>query len=183
MLNIYNIETSNYVNGNGNRYVLWLQGCNLGCNGCWNQKSWSFENNILKNIDEIFEEILMLENVLDGVTFTGGEPFLQAGELSVLAQKIKENTDLDLQIFTGYEFEELTKKEHKNLLKYTDILVAGRFDEAKENNNQKIYILNDNCDLWHFDSNSVEIEIDNDLNIIMTGYPTDGLIQEVKEIL
>ena len=182
MLNLYNIETSNYVNGNGNRYVLWLQGCDLGCHGCWNQQTWSFENNILKSVDEVFEEIKTLEDTLDGVTFSGGEPFLQSSELSILAQKIKENTELSIQIFSGFEYEELAKPEDKRLLTYTDILVAGRFDEKKENNNQKVYILNESSDLWQFDNSSVEIEIDDNLNIKMTGYPTDGLINEVKEM-
>ncbi len=180
MLNIYNIETSNYVNGNGNRYVLWLQGCDLGCVGCWNQQTWSFEDKMLKSTDAVFEEIMTLEDRLDGITFSGGEPFLQADELSELAQKIKENTTLSVQIFSGYEREELTKEEHIKLLNYTDILVAGRFDTSKENNNQKVYILNDSTALWEFDNSSIEIEIDEDLSIQLTGYPTDKLINEVR---
>lgn len=182
MLNLYNIETSNYVNGNGNRYVLWLQGCNLGCSGCWNQQTWSFENNILKSVDEVFDEIMNLKETLDGITFSGGEPFLQSLELSILAQKIKENTELSIQIFSGYEIDELAKPEDKKLLTYTDILVAGRFDEKKENNNQKVYRLNESSDLWQFENSNVEIEIDDDLNIKMTGYPTDRLINEVRDI-
>lgn len=182
MLNIYNIETSNYVNGNGNRYVLWLQGCDLGCIDCWNQQTWSFEDKILKSVDEIFEELMSLEDSLDGVTFTGGEPFLQAKELSILAQKIKENTKLTIQIFTGFEHEELLKEEDIMLLNYTDILVAGRYDQTKENNNQKVYILNNSSELWKFDNSNVEIEIDEALNIKLTGYPTNKLINQVREI-
>jgi len=182
VLNIYNIETSNYVNGNGNRYVLWLQGCDLGCVGCWNQQTWSFEDRIVKSVNEIFQEILHFEDTLDGITFSGGEPFLQAKELSLLAQKIKENTNLGIQIFSGYELEELVKEEDAKLLKYTDVLVAGRFDQTKENNNQKVYILNDSQELWEFDNTNVEIEIDDDLNIKMTGYPTNRLINEVRGI-
>jgi len=182
VLNIYNIEKSNYVNGNGNRYVLWLQGCDLGCVGCWNQQTWSFEDKTLKSVDEIFEELMGLEDSLDGITFSGGEPFLQAKELSLLAKKIKKNTNLGIQIFSGYELEELVKEEDEKLLKYTDVLVAGRFDQTKENNNQKVYILNDSQEFWEFDNTDVEIEIDDDLNIKMTGYPTDRLINEVREI-
>ena len=182
MLNIYHIETSNYVNGNGNRYVLWLQGCDLGCIGCWNQQTWSFEDNIVKSVDEVFEEILDLKDTLDGVTFSGGEPFLQASELSLLAEKIKKHTELTIQIFSGFEYEELLKSEDKKLLSYIDVLVAGRFDETKENNNQKVYILNDSNDLWEFDNGNVEIEIDDNSTIKITGYPTDSLIHEIKGI-
>lgn len=182
MLNIYNIETSNYVNGNGCRYVLWLQGCDLGCIGCWNQQTWSFKKKILKSADEIFAHIKSLEHKLEGVTFSGGEPFLQAIELYKLAKLIKENTTLNLQIFTGFEKSELIKKESKKLLEYTDILVAGRYDNTKENNNQKVYLLNDKIDIWQFNNSDVEIDIDDDLNIKLTGYPTDKLIKTIKEI-
>jgi len=182
VLNIYNIETSNHVNGNGNRYVLWMQGCDLGCIGCWNQQTWSFEDKILKSVDEIFEEIVNIQDTLDGVTFSGGEPFLQASELSLLAKKLKEHTKLSIQIFSGFEYTELLKDEDKSLLQYTDVLVAGRFDEEKENNNQKVYILNDSSELWNFNNNDVEIEIDDNLNIKITGYPTNRLINEIKEI-
>jgi len=183
MLNIYNIETSNYVNGNGCRFVLWLQGCNLKCTGCWNKQTWSFKEKTLKSVDEIFAQIKSLEHQLDGVTFSGGEPFLQADELSKLAKLIKENTSLDLQIFSGFTKEELNDNSHIKLLKYTDILVAGRFDSRKANNNQIVYLLNDNINVWKFNNSDVEIEINDDMDIKITGYPTDKLLTEIRENL
>lgn len=180
MLNISNIETSNYVNGNGCRYVLWLQGCNLGCVGCWNKHTWSFEDKILKSVDEIYSQIKSLEDKIDGITFTGGEPFLQSKELVNLAKLIKENTQLDIQIFSGFEKSELDSVEQKQLLKYTDILIAGKYDNTKENNNQILYILNDEIQPWKFNNSDVQIEIDKELNIKLTGYPTNSLINEIK---
>ena len=180
MLNIYNIETSNYVNGNGCRYVLWVQGCDLKCTGCWNKQTWSFKQKKLKSIDEIFSQIKSLAHSLQGVTFSGGEPFLQAKVLSVLAKMIKENTNLDLQIFTGYSKEELKDEFHIKLLKYTDILVAGRFDMNKPNNNQTVFMLNNNIDAWLFNNSDVEIEINDYMDIKITGYPTDKLIDGIK---
>ena len=168
------------MNGNGCRYVLWLQGCNLGCIGCWNQQTWSFEDKIVKSSNEIFKQIKSLEDKLDGVTFSGGEPFLQSLELSKLAKLIKENTDLDLQIFSGFDMGELIKDEHIELLKYTDILVAGYYDNTKYNNNQTIYVLNEKVDAWQFNNSDVEIEIDENSNIKITGYPTNKLINEIK---
>lgn len=180
MLNLYNIETSNYVNGNGCRYVIWVQGCDLGCIGCWNQATWSFKKNILIGVEELFHNIKSLESKIEGVTFTGGEPFLQALELSKLAQLIKENTSLNIQIFTGFNQNELIKKEQKKLLKYTDILVAGRFDTTKKNNNQNVHILNDNAITWKFNNSDVQIDIDLQGNVNITGYPINSLINEIK---
>jgi len=68
------------------------------------------------------------------------------------------------------------------LLKYTDILVAGRFDNTKKNNNQKVYILNNNVPIWDFNNSDVEIEIDDNNHIKITGYPTSHLINELKGI-
>jgi len=180
VLNIHHIETSNYVNGNGCRYVLWVQGCDLGCKGCWNQQTWSFEDNILKSVDEIFAQIKSLEENIDGVTFSGGEPFLQAYELSKLAQLVKEQTNLDIQVFSGFDKAELIKDERLELLKYTDVLVAGRYDNSQYNNNQTVYHLNEKVKTWQFNNMDVEIEIDVNMNIKVTGYPTNKLIDEIK---
>jgi len=179
MLNIYNIETSNYVNGNGCRYVLWVQGCDLACSGCWNQQTWSFEEKSLMSVDKIFKEIKSIENKIDGVTFTGGEPFLQAHQLVKLARLIKENTKLNIQIFTGFNNEELIEEEKLKLLEYTDVLVAGRYDNTKENNNQMVHMLNPNIEPWTFNNSDIEINI-NDFEINFTGYPTNSLIDKIK---
>ena len=179
MLNVYNIEKENYVNGNGCRYVIWVQGCDLACKGCWNQETWSFNKRRLMYVEEIFREIKSLESKLDGVTFTGGEPFLQAEKLSILANLIKENTQLNIQIFTGFDKEELTTDEQKKLLKYTDILVGGRFDNTRQNNNQTVYMLNPLSEPWDFNNSDIEIDI-NDIEINFTGYPSDKLINNIK---
>ncbi|NVJ53920.1 MAG: radical SAM protein [Campylobacteraceae bacterium] len=181
MLNIHNIATSNYVNGNGCRYVLWLQGCDLACTGCWNTETWSFEKRILKTVDEVFKEIINLRDTINGITFTGGEPFLQSDELSKLAQLVKENTNLDIQIFSGFDIEELQSDFKKVLLNYTDILVSGRYDKNKINNNQSLYLLNKDIDPWQFNNSDVQIDIDINANIKITGYPTNKLIKMIEK--
>jgi len=181
MLNIFHIEKTNLVNGDGIRYVLWLQGCNLACDGCWNGETWSFGENILKSVDDVFSEIISFKD-LNGVTFTGGEPFLQAGKLSQLAEKIKLKTDLTIQIFTGFELEELSSKDQKRLLDFTDILVSGRYDITKENNNQKITLINSETDMWNFNNSDIQIDISENGNLQITGYPTDNFIEKLKEL-
>jgi anaerobic ribonucleoside-triphosphate reductase activating protein len=182
MLNIHHIETANFVNGDGLRYVLWLQGCNLACDGCWNREMWSFKDKILKNVDEVFQEIVSTPN-LDGVTFTGGEPFLQAEELSKLAEKVKLETDLTIQVFTGFEIEELTSTHQKRVLEFTDVLVSGRFDSTKENNNQKVKHLNSDVDIWNFNNSDIQIDIDHNGNLQITGYPIDSFIENVSVVV
>ncbi|MFR2592197.1 MAG: 4Fe-4S cluster-binding domain-containing protein [Butyribacter sp.] len=52
----------------------------------------------------------MLENDdIAGITISGGEPFLQYEELLYMIRKIKEMSNLDVMLFSGYELEELKR--------------------------------------------------------------------------
>ena len=78
--------------------------------------------------EEIFEKISK-NPILDGVTFSGGEPFSQAEALIPLAKMIKE-ARLELAAYSGYTFEKLISGEvpfAAELLSYCDVLVDGPF--------------------------------------------------------
>ena len=67
------------VNGPGNRFVLWTQGCSKGCSDCFNPLTWSVKENISLTPNQIFELIKNYD--IDGVTITGGDPLEQPEEL------------------------------------------------------------------------------------------------------
>lgn len=116
------------VNGPGERSVLWLQGCSIRCEGCFNRKMWPFINNKLLSVDQMAEKILAVEGV-EGVTFTGGEPFDQAEALVKLAYKLKK-ASLNIVTFTGYEVEEIKKRGHtfwNKLFACSDLIIAGPY--------------------------------------------------------
>ena len=74
--------------------------------------------------------------LISGITFSGGEPFLQAEQFSDLAKKSR-SLGLNIMSYTGYVFEDLLKKLHirndwKKLLENIDILVDGPFDLTKK---------------------------------------------------
>lgn len=178
LINIWKTQPKNYVNGVGCRFVVWVQGCHLACQDCWNKHTWSFDKKNLIFADDMFKKISSIDG-LQGVTFTGGEPFIQAKSLVKLAKRIKTETNLTLHIFTGFELAELNKTYQKELLSLTDTIVAGRFDKTKNNNGQKVYRF---CDEhWQFNNTDVEIGIDNTGNITLTGYPTDKLINDIRK--
>ena len=77
VINIWQVQTKNYVNGPGCRFVIWVQGCHLGCKECWNKHTWSFNKRNEMSIDSLYNQISDIDG-LTGVTFTGGEPFIQA---------------------------------------------------------------------------------------------------------
>lgn len=178
MLNISSIEKNNYVNGNGCRYVIWLQGCNFKCKNCWNKYTWRTEIKILKSVEDIFNDIL-LTTTIDGITFTGGEPLLQADELYKLAILIRNETNLGIQIFTGYEQFEKRSDVQNKLLQLADTIVYGRFDDSKINNNQNV--VNQNKNFWEYNNTDIEIDIKDDASLIITGYPSDTFIKNLME--
>lgn len=128
-LRIAGTVNDSIVDGEGIRFTIFTQGCPHHCEGCHNPQTHDFNGGTVVNTDELLEKIK--ENpLLDGVTFSGGEPFCQAHELAVLGKKIK-SLGLDITTYTGYTFEELYTNRDKNhwdeLLTVTDILIDGRF--------------------------------------------------------
>lgn len=128
-LRIAGTVNDSIVDGEGIRFTIFTQGCPHHCEGCHNPQTHDFNGGTVVNTDGLLEKIK--ENpLLDGVTFSGGEPFCQARELAVLGKKIK-SLGLDITTYTGYTFEELYTNRDKNhwdeLLAVTDILIDGRF--------------------------------------------------------
>jgi anaerobic ribonucleoside-triphosphate reductase activating protein len=68
------------VNGPGERAVVWFQGCDLQCRGCFNPASHPFNRHRDKPGEDVAELILACRGI-EGVTFSGGAPFQQAGDL------------------------------------------------------------------------------------------------------
>lgn len=129
-IRIAGIINESIVDGPGIRMVVFAQGCRHNCVGCHNPHTHSFEGGELVRIDRIVEDAGK-NSLLDGVTFSGGEPFEQAEAFALLAQRINE-TGLNVMIYTGYTFEqlmELSKERagYRELLNNTKILVDGPF--------------------------------------------------------
>ena len=87
-LNIGKIAPQSKVNGPGVRFAIWLQGCPLRCEGCINKEFWANEPNQLIRVPDLFKMILDAPNV-EGVTYSGGEPFEQAEGLYMLSSLLK----------------------------------------------------------------------------------------------
>ncbi len=119
------------VDGNGLRYTIFVQGCPHHCKGCHNPQTHSFDGGKEVSISDLFETITS-NTLLDGVTFSGGEPFAQAKPLVELADLVKQNTNLNIVTYTGYTFEEIITSNNPDwiaLLNSTDILIDGKFIE------------------------------------------------------
>lgn len=116
-------------NGKGIRSVVFVQGCPHHCKGCHNQHTWDFDLGAEKTVEEVFDMIKNEMPLINGVTFSGGEPMCQAKELIELSKLIKSETDLDIWCYTGCELDQLSNRYQKELLNYIDVLVTGQFKE------------------------------------------------------
>lgn len=122
---IHSIESFSKVDGPGIRYVVFMQGCNLRCKFCHNPDTWA--RNIGQEIteEELLENILSAKNYImngnGGVTFTGGEPLLQAEFLINICKKLKEN-NIHIAIDTSGSFEKSDEKINE-LINYTDLFL------------------------------------------------------------
>jgi anaerobic ribonucleoside-triphosphate reductase activating protein len=124
------LQTDSIVDGEGIRTVLWTQGCVHKCKGCHNESTWSFEDGVWVDIEDIKRDIDLLE-IQDGITLSGGDPFCQIKEVYEIAKYAK-SKGLNIWCYTGYTFETLLKlskvnKNIYNLLSEIDILIDGKF--------------------------------------------------------
>lgn len=129
------IISESIVDGPGLRFVVFSQGCPHKCKGCHNPQTFDVNGGYEMDTNTILEEVKK-NPLISGITFSGGEPFLQAEQFSDLAKKSRK-LGLNVMSYTGYVFEDLLKKLHirndwKKLLENIDILVDGPFDLAKK---------------------------------------------------
>lgn len=79
---VHSVESFGTVDGPGIRYVVFMQGCPLRCCYCHNPDSWSTQGGREYSPQQLVEEIIKYKAFIDasggGVTFSGGEPLLQA---------------------------------------------------------------------------------------------------------
>ncbi len=126
-LRLYGFLKESSANGPGIRSVVWVQGCLRGCPGCFNPGSLDPAAGKEYSIEKVLSMIPF--GIIEGVTFSGGEPFLQAGAFAELAAEIKAR-DRDILVYTGYRLEELQESGSLNieaLLKLADILIDGPY--------------------------------------------------------
>ena len=136
------------ANGPGLRAVIYFQGCTLNCSGCWNRRTHKFEGQevAVRDVAQRFEEARRLE-MLEGVTFSGGEPMQQAEELLNLMDAIRQAApSVSFGVFTGYTEAELVTGQYvtrpkaaperkrdlwRGVQRLLDFAVMGRYDETQ----------------------------------------------------
>ena len=133
-LRLSGVVQESIVDGPGIRYVVFVQGCPHGCPGCHNPQTHPFEGGYEADLDEIVAQVRE-DPLLQGVTFSGGEPFCQPEALCTLARRLRPYIK-DLVVYSGYTLEQLEEMAGQRpavgeLLALCDVLIDGPYIEAQ----------------------------------------------------
>lgn len=162
------------VLGPGKRIGIWFSGCNHKCKGCSNPELWQQQEKYKISINDVLALIHQISdtNPVDGFTITGGDPMEQSDELMILLDRLKSICD-DILVYTGFEIEELSEKQLKNI----SVLIDGQYIEKLNDNsllrgssNQRIHILEKN------QVSKYEIYLNKEANKIQNFTTNDGIV-------
>lgn len=123
------------VLGPGNRYAIWVQGCEQNCYRCITPESRTKNGGHELDVDDLAADIIINKNI-DGITISGGEPFLQPVALCSLLDQVKKiRPQLTVIIYTGLTYENLLKTpECLKLIELSDIIIDGQYVESLNDN-------------------------------------------------
>jgi anaerobic ribonucleoside-triphosphate reductase activating protein len=193
VLNLAGFLARSAVNGPGIRAVVWVQGCPFRCKGCFNERFQPFSPATHVTVSDLAETILSLPGI-DGVTFSGGEPFAQAGPLAVLGDYLRA-AGLSIVTYTGYTGDQLAVGDDPAwpaLLAVSDLLITGPYiaalaqpDPLKGSANQQMIPLGTRLAFPArprapgVSSGRIEFTIAPDGTITTTGFPVPALLEHL----
>lgn len=203
---IHSMLARSRANGPGERAVIWLQGCDLRCVGCFNPSSHVFDSSRNKPVEEVGAWILACPGI-QGVTFSGGEPFQQAPELRLICEHlIVKRPNLSIGVFTGYTLSELVQgrwhwrtsdggwtrgdaRLFDQIRQYLDFAVCGRFWQAmacndkplRSSRNQEVVFFSERYSQQDLEPQGYEVTIsENGATAIITGFPPVDLTAGIR---
>jgi len=174
-LRVHAIEPRSRANGPGSRFVVWLQGCTLGCAGCFNPGTHDASGGRERDTDDVLAELAAAR--VEGLSLSGGEPFQQPAAALALLEGAR-RLGLSTLAFSGYTIDELRAlPDGANILANLDVLIDGRYVSTERlatglrgSANQRIQLLTARYTLADVEATPVaEIRIAKDGAIVLTG--------------
>lgn len=196
---IHGFVSHSRVNGPGVRAVVYFQGCNLGCVGCWNSATHTFVGPP-RGVQDVAEQVEAAHqsHFIEGVTFSGGEPMQQALDLLEVIRLLKRaRPKISIGIYSGYTEHELDSgrfwtrdgiaqeaRRHvwEDIKQHLDFAVLGRFVAARPSQhpmrtsaNQVLRLFSNRYREEHFKPLEFEVNIESAGLVQITGFPLAGL--------
>lgn len=173
---VHATEPRSRANGPGARFVIWLQGCTLGCAGCFNPLTHDAAAGSARDVDELAREFVATPGI-EGVTLSGGEPLQQPAAAAALLAAARA-AGLSTLVFSGYTLDDIRALAGGDaVLAQLDVLVDGRYlarerlaTGLRGSANQRIHLLTDRYTRADVEATPVaEIRIAPDGAVISTG--------------
>jgi anaerobic ribonucleoside-triphosphate reductase activating protein len=172
---VHAFEPRSRANGPGARFVVWMQGCTLGCAGCFNPTTHDVAGGREIAIDEIVAQ--MRASGSEGLSLSGGEPLQQPAASAALLDAARA-LGMSTLAFSGYSIDEIRALPGgPEVLARLDVLVDGRYVASERlatglrgSANQRIQLLTDRYSVADVEATPVaEIRIGKNGEMVLTG--------------
>jgi len=173
---VHAVEPRSRANGPGARFVVWLQGCTLGCPGCFNPTTHAPDAGRDGDVAELAAQLAATRDI-EGLSLSGGEP-LQQVDATVALLDAARALGLSTLAFSGYSIAEIRELPRgPDVLARLDVLVDGRYVAGERlatglrgSANQRIQLLTSRYTLADVEATPVaEIRIARDGELVLTG--------------
>jgi anaerobic ribonucleoside-triphosphate reductase activating protein len=173
---VHAVEPRSRANGPGARFVIWLQGCTLGCPGCFNPATHDARGGREVPVSELAAQLAATPGI-EGLSLSGGEPLQQPAAAAALLDAARA-LGLSTLAFSGYTEDEIRALPGgPAVLARLDVLIDGRYVAGERlatglrgSANQRIRLFTDRYQLADVESTPVaEIRIGPTGDVILTG--------------
>jgi len=183
---IHAVLPRSLANGPGARYVIWCQGCTLGCPGCFNPQTHPRTGAArTRTAEDVADTVLAAAETagLEGVTLTGGEPLEQPEPVSVFCDRIRARSDLGIIVLTGFTRREIEQdRARTRAAAAADMVIAGRYNARRHlgrglrgSDNKAYWARTSRYRAEQFtEVPEVELIIAPDGSVTLTGLPVDA---------
>jgi len=93
------------------------------CPGCISKDSQPLDGGYEADAADLADAIINTPGI-EGITISGGEPFLQSEALSELISKVKARKDIGVIVYTGNDLKDI---ENEDLAKQCDMIIDGAY--------------------------------------------------------